>query len=103
MPLHCDNTLVHIAAIFKDWFAANALQLLEQPPYLPDLALADFFLFRRVKEELAGLSSDQNCLKSAWEGVTRSIAAQAFATAFQQWYERCKKCFRIGGGYTKKS
>jgi hypothetical protein len=29
----------------------------------------DFFLFRRVKEELAGLSLDEDSLKKTWEGV----------------------------------
>jgi len=57
-PLHWDNALVHIAAVVKGWFTTNALKLLEYPSYLPDLAPAEFFLFRRVKEELAGLSLD---------------------------------------------
>ena len=102
-PLHWDNTLVHIAAVVKDWFAANALQLLEHPPYSPDLAPADFFLFRKVKEDLAGLSLNQHSLKNTLVGVTRSMADEAFATAFQRWYERCKKCVRIVGGYVEKS
>jgi len=102
-PLHWDNALVHIAAVFKDWFTTNGLQLLEHPHYSPDLALADFFLFRRVKEELAGLSLDQQSLKNTWEGVTRSITAEVFATAFLRWYEHCKKCVRIGSGFVEKS
>ena len=64
-PLPWDNALVHIAAIVKDWFTTNGLQLLEFTPYSPDLDPADFFLFRRVKEELAGLSLDQQSLKNA--------------------------------------
>ena len=102
-PLHWDNALVHITAVIKDWFAANALQLLEHPPYSPDLAPANFFLFRRVEEDLAGISLNQHSLKNTWEGVTRSITAKEFATAFQQWYERCKKWDRIGGRYMEKS
>ncbi len=34
----------------KDWIVAKGIQLLEHPPYSPDLALANFFL--RVKEIL---------------------------------------------------
>ena len=102
-PLHWDNALVHIAAVVKDWFTTNGLQLLELPPYSPDLAPADFFLFRRVKEDLANLSLNQESLKNAWEGVTRSITAEVFATAFVRWYERCKKCVRISSGYVEKS
>ncbi len=50
---HWDNAPVHTAGDVQDWFAANSIQLLSHPPYSPDLAPADFFLFRRVKEELA--------------------------------------------------
>ena len=46
---HWDNAPVHTAAIVKDWFAARAIQLIAHPPYSPDLAPADFFLFLKVK------------------------------------------------------
>jgi hypothetical protein len=66
---HWDNTPVHTAASVKKGFADHSIQLLPHPPYSPDLALADFFLFRRVKEELVGLSMDEDSLKKTWEGV----------------------------------
>ena len=87
----------------QTWFAANNVQRLEHPPYSPDLAPADFFLFRKVKEELAGLSLTADSLKQTWEGVIRGIAAEDFATAFQRWHERCEKCIRIGGDYVEKT
>jgi hypothetical protein len=34
------------------------------PPYSPNLAPVDFFLFRKVKEQLAGLHPTQESLKS---------------------------------------
>ncbi len=40
------------------------IQLLEHLPYSLDLAPADFFLFRRVKEALAGIQLDQESLKN---------------------------------------
>jgi histone-lysine N-methyltransferase SETMAR len=100
---HWDNAPVHTAAVVKEWFAAHNIQRLEHPPYSPDLASADFFLFRRVKKELAGRSLDEGTLKKTWEGVTRNIAAEEFATAFRRWYEHCEKCVRIGGGYVEKT
>ncbi len=40
--------------------------VLEHSPYLPDLTpAADFFLFQRAKEALAGISLDQDSLKDA--------------------------------------
>jgi hypothetical protein len=67
------------------------------------LAPADFSLFQKVKEELAGLHLTQESLKSAWEGVTRTIGEDEFATAFWRWYECSKKCVRIQGEYVEKS
>jgi histone-lysine N-methyltransferase SETMAR len=100
---HWDNAPVHTAAAVKNWFAAHGVQRLEHSPYSPDLAPADYFLFRRVKEELAGLSLDASSLKKIWEGVIRSITAEEFATAFRRWYDRCEKCIRVKGEYVEKT
>jgi hypothetical protein len=72
-------------------------------PYSPDLVPADFFLFRKVKEELAGLHLTQDSLKSAWEGVMRNITEDEFAVAYSRWLERWEKCIHIGGDYVEKS
>jgi hypothetical protein len=40
---------------------------------LPDPAPAVFFLFPRVKNELAGLSMTQESFQKGWEGVVRTI------------------------------
>jgi hypothetical protein len=60
---HWDNAQVHTAAVVQEWLAARNVQVIRHPPYLPYLAPADFFLFRRVKEQLAGLTLDQNTIK----------------------------------------
>jgi hypothetical protein len=72
------------------------------PPYLPDLAPADFFLFPKVKAELAGQTLMQETFKNSWEGVVRSIAKEDFAAVFRRWKERCEKCIRVGGNYVEK-
>jgi hypothetical protein len=50
------------------------------------LAPADYFLFPRVKRELAGLTLTQDSFKKAWEGAVRSITAADFAEAFWRWF-----------------
>ncbi len=72
---HWDNALVHMAGSVKEWMAAKGIQVLKHLPYLPDFAPEDFFLFRRVKEALAGTTLDQDSLKNAWEEVIRTITA----------------------------
>jgi histone-lysine N-methyltransferase SETMAR len=60
---HWDNAPVHTAAVVQEWLAAHGVQVIRHPPYSPDLAPADFFLFRGVKEKLTGLTLDQNTIK----------------------------------------
>jgi hypothetical protein len=72
-------------------------------PYSPDLALADFFLFQKMKKELDDLSLDKDSLKKTLELVIRTITADEFATAFRRWFERCEKCIQIDSGYFEKS
>jgi len=43
------------------------------------LAPANLFLLKKVKEELAGLSFNQDSLKNNWEGVSRDITADELA------------------------
>jgi hypothetical protein len=69
---------------------------------LPDLAPADFFLIRRVKTELAGLSLKMETFQKSWEGIVRTIPKEDFAAAFRRWMECCEKCVRIGGDYVEK-
>jgi hypothetical protein len=99
---------VHTAAVVKNWLAAKQIQLLPHPPpppppYSPDLAPADFFLFRKVKEQLAGLNLTQESLKSTWEGVMCTIGEDEFATTFLWWCECSEKCVRIQDNYVEKS
>jgi histone-lysine N-methyltransferase SETMAR len=52
---HWDKVPVHTAVMVKDLMAARQFKMIEHPPYSPDLAPANFFLFPKVKRELAGL------------------------------------------------
>ncbi len=97
-----DNATVHAAATVQDYLAAKGIKTIRHPPYSPDLASADFFLFPKVKSELAGLSLTQGTFQKTWDGVIRKIAKDEFAAAFRWWMERCEKCVRIGGNYVEK-
>ncbi len=72
---HWDNTPVHTAAMVKDWMAARQFKVVEHLPYSPDLALANFFLFPKVKRELAGLTLTKETFKKEWEGAAKTLKA----------------------------
>jgi hypothetical protein len=99
--LHWDNPPVHTTATVTDWLAARRVKMIEHPPNSQDLAPADFFLFPKVKKELAGLTLMRESFKKDWEGALRTLLAADFAEAFRQWFRRCEKCVDIGGGYVE--
>jgi hypothetical protein len=65
--------------------------------------LVDLFMFKRVKEELAGHTLCLEDIKKAWEGVSRTITVEEFAIIFRGLYDRNQKCFKIGDMYVDKS
>jgi [histone H3]-lysine36 N-dimethyltransferase SETMAR len=90
--LHWDNAPAHTAAVVQEFLAAKSIRTIAHPPYSPDLAPADFFLFPRVKSELAGDSLDQGSFRSSWTRALKTIYKDDYATAFRRWLERCEKC-----------
>ena len=52
--LRRNNAPAHSAHVIKDFLAKNNTALVRQPPYSPDLALCDFWLFPKLKTMLKG-------------------------------------------------
>ena len=82
MPLHT----------VRQFLAQKMAAVLDHPPYSPDLAPADFFLFPRSKAAMKGASfSEVNITKDHVTAVLRSIT-RVFADCFRKMYERCQTC-----------
>jgi len=72
------------------------------PPYSPDLAPADFFLFSKLKTTLKGRRFQT--IEEIKENVTRELRAiteSAFQEAFQKWEKRWERCIASRGDYFK--
>jgi transposase len=52
--LQHDNAPSHLSFFVCDFLAIHAMTVLPQPPYSPDLAPADLFLFPKLKSTLKG-------------------------------------------------
>lgn len=50
--LHHDNAPAHRAALTTAFLDGSGIKLLQHPPYSPDLAPCDFWLFPKIKEKL---------------------------------------------------
>ena len=54
LVLHHDNAPAHSALSIQQFLAERNVPTLEQPPYSPDLAPCDFFLFPKLKGVIKG-------------------------------------------------
>jgi len=79
--LYWNNAPVHTAATVQEFLAAKGVKTIPHPPFSPELAPADYFLFPRIKTELAGRTLIANTFKNNWEGVVRTIKKEEFAVA----------------------
>jgi len=98
--LHDDNAPAHASLLIRSYLAKHQTSVVPHPPYSPDLAPADFFLFPKLKITLKG-----RCIKTI-EGIQESaiteqcaITESAFQEAFEQWKKRWERCIASRGNY----
>jgi histone-lysine N-methyltransferase SETMAR len=98
-----DNAPVHTAGVSEATIEDAGLTLLDHPPYSPDLAPSDFFLFRHLKKHLRGISfASKEDLKSAVEDFFANCHPDFFKNAFYDLVVRWKKCIERNGLYVEK-
>jgi len=78
-----DNAPAHTSDVATSTAAECGYKLLPHPPYLPDLALSDFYLFPLLKEHLRGrrYESDDDVIQ----------------TGIQKLQKRWIKCIEVHG------
>ncbi|KAJ8729007.1 hypothetical protein PYW07_006703 [Mythimna separata] len=97
--LHHANAPSHKAIIVNEFLTKNSTNTMQQPPYSPDMALADFFLFLKLKLPLRGTRFQS--IKDIKENSRRklnSIPEAAFKKCFDEWI-RWRKCIVSKGAY----
>ena len=101
--LHHDDASADTAAVTLDFLAANDVLLVTHPPYSPDLALCDWFLFPSVKRQLKG-KQFQNAedARAFIEGVILGIPKSTWSGVIDNWFERMVKCVQAEGGFFEK-
>lgn len=98
--LHQDNASPHTADLTMELLTSSGIDLLEHPPYSPDLAPCDFFLFPRLKRDLRGVRFRN--IQEMQAGVNRvlcNVTKQEFAAAVDSLAERWMKCVKAQGSY----
>ena len=76
------------------------IKRLPQPPYSPDLAPCDFWLFPKLEEKLRGYRYETiEEMKEAVKKFIDMFTQEDFHVVFQQLLERYNKCIAAGGDF----
>lgn len=98
--LHHDNAPAHSALLIQEFLAKHNTVVMPQPPYSPDMAPCDFFLFPKVKRTLKGQRfSTIDEIKAKSQAELKAIPKEAFHQCFTNWKLRWHKCIISQGDY----
>jgi transposase len=73
------------------------MTVLEHPPYSPDLAPIDFFLFPKIKVILKGRHFGD--IRSNMTAALKAIPQNQFQNCFEVWTRRWHRCIASQGEY----
>ena len=100
---HQDNAPAHKSAIAMATVHACGFQVVDHPPYSPDLAPSDFHLFPNMKKHLAGKQyrTDDEVI-SAVEEFFDNQQEKFYLEGIQALQHRWTKCVNLKGDYVEK-
>jgi len=82
--LHHDNAPAHNTLSVKRYLTKNNIPVMEYPPYSPDLAPCDFFLFPKKKSALKGTRFDSvDAVKTKATQLLNSLTQNDLKHCFQ--------------------
>jgi hypothetical protein len=80
----------HTSLIVQQFLAEKNTPVITQPPYSPDLAPSDFWLFSMALKGTRFATMED--IKSNATAELRKIPKEVFRRCFQQWQDRWSKC-----------
>ena len=100
MKFHHDNAPAHTAGRTKEFLRQSGLEMIEHPPYNPDLAPSDFWLFPNLKRHLKcrRFESESELIAAFLEAV-ECIPVSSYSKLFDTWLHRCQRCIDANGEY----
>lgn len=103
MILHHDNASSHTARKTIEFLKQENIELLDHPPYSPDLSPNDFFTFPKIKNGLRGqrFQSPEDAV-NAFKNSILNVPTSEWNNCFQNWFQRMQKCISLRGEYFEK-
>jgi hypothetical protein len=98
--VHSDNARPHTAKMSRDYIGLNRMKQAPHPPYSPDLASSDFFLFGSIKGKLMGYRTETPSeLLVCIRVILAEIPRETLNAVFLECMERLQKCVQVDGEY----
>jgi transposase len=77
----------------REFVASKQITVLEYPPYSPDVAPSDFFLFPKIKEMLKGRHfDDADDIRRNTTTALKAISQNQFQNCFEGWTRHWHQC-----------
>lgn len=102
--LLADNAPAHSSQVAAVEAQQCGYEILQHPPYSPDLAPSDFFLFPQIKNPLRGRRFEDT--DEVIQEVEQWFSAQSeefYNDGLRKVKKRWEKCVTLGGDYVEKS
>ncbi|UYV77386.1 hypothetical protein LAZ67_15000814 [Cordylochernes scorpioides] len=101
--LHVGNARPHTAHVVLQFLAKHSTIQIPHPPYSPDLAPNDFFLYPKLKMNLKGRKFDNvDMIQAESKATLRNLSKSDFISCFDNWKKRWNRCIEAGGAYFEK-
>ena len=97
-----DNTPAHTSQVAMTAAIECRFEILPHPPYSPDMAPSDFYLFPKLKSHLPGTQYGSN--EDVIEAVNNYLEDQekAYFEGMRKLEQRWAKCIALKGDYIEK-
>ena len=91
---HQDNAPVHNSILVTDYLTKMGIKTVLHPPYSPDLAPCDFWLFPKLRGLWENWGDERGCEEGHWHAQTRGLPRD-----LPEVVGRHNKCIAAGGDY----
>jgi histone-lysine N-methyltransferase SETMAR len=98
LKFHHDNARPHVKKEVISYIKSQGFIIMPHPPYSPDLAPCDYWLFNYIKERL----DDHRNEKSLCDQIVKimlSIPHSEYIKTFEKWIVRMERCVEHNGDY----
>ena len=94
------NAPAHKSPTVQKYLKESGLDILDHPPYSPDLSPFDFWLFPRLKEMLAGQRFESCCgIGSVLYQCLQHLPEEDYRAVFRKWVDQSKMCVEADRAY----